>query len=192
MTFDQAQNRFMKWKDLNYCVLDTETTGLSEHSEICDIAVVDKYGRTVINTLIRPKNPIPQNTTDVHGITDKMVEKAPFFRDKAREILQILKKFDLILIYNSDYDRNLLAHRFMMETPSLLNEFRRIPAECVMRTYAGYKGCRPKKLSEVVPLYGISADGAHRALADVIMTNRLILAVQDEIASNHSIQGELF
>lgn len=39
--------------------LDTETTGLDGNAEIIDIALVDRDGAVLLDTLIRPTRPIP-------------------------------------------------------------------------------------------------------------------------------------
>ena len=39
--------------------LDTETTGLDAYAELVDIAVVDAAGRVLLDSLVRPRRPIP-------------------------------------------------------------------------------------------------------------------------------------
>ena len=39
------------WKNMNYVVLDTETTGLSGRSKVVEIAIIDKDGQVLINVV---------------------------------------------------------------------------------------------------------------------------------------------
>ena len=57
--------------------LDTETTGLGQRDEIVEIAILDPLGKMVIDTLVRPSKPIPQDAVAIHGITNAMVSAAP-------------------------------------------------------------------------------------------------------------------
>jgi uncharacterized protein YprB with RNaseH-like and TPR domain len=41
------------WLNSNPLFLDTETTGLDEHAEIVELAVVDGQGEALNNTLVR-------------------------------------------------------------------------------------------------------------------------------------------
>src|SRR5690606_33823093 len=69
----EAQMKFNRWNELkNVVILDTETTGLYD-AEIVEIAVIDLGGNILMNTLVRPKNPIPAEVTAIHGINNEMV-----------------------------------------------------------------------------------------------------------------------
>ena len=65
-------------------IIDLETTGVNLGIDrIIEIAIV-RIGldgnQTVKRNLINPEMPIPQITSDVHGITDEMVKDAPTFK----------------------------------------------------------------------------------------------------------------
>ena len=82
--------------------LDTETTGLDGQAEICELSLLDVKGRVLMDTLIHPLQPIPQEATDIHGITDKMVAKSLTFMEVLPELQKILLKRKLI-IYNRQF-----------------------------------------------------------------------------------------
>src|SRR5919199_5389817 len=96
--------------------LDIEATGSNATTDrIVEIAIV-KYlpdgNRTVKRKIINPHMPIPQAITDIHGITDDMVQNAPTFKQVANEIKQFLDGCD-IACYNA----------YRLDIPMLVEEF---------------------------------------------------------------------
>ncbi len=91
--------------------IDLETTGLSPLIDrIIELAAikVTKDGIEVYDSLINPNIPIPQCTTDIHGIRDEDVLGKPFLS----EVLPGLKDFigDLPLIaHNAKFDAGFLV-----------------------------------------------------------------------------------
>lgn len=91
------------------CVLDTETTGFNPKTgdKIVEIGVVElidgiKTGRT-FHALINPNRPIPQETTDIHGITDEDVKGKPIFKAIADKFIEFIDGSELI-IHNLVFD----------------------------------------------------------------------------------------
>jgi DNA polymerase-3 subunit epsilon len=64
------------WLKADPLFLDTETTGLDDQAGICELSFVDIAGRVLMDTLVRPHQPIPHEASVIHGITDAMaIEK---------------------------------------------------------------------------------------------------------------------
>ena len=57
--------------------------------------------------------PIPQASSDIHGITDSMVKDAPFFKDVANEIKQFLENSDLGGYNSNRFDIPMLMEEFL-------------------------------------------------------------------------------
>jgi len=124
----------------NYVVLDTETTGLGNTDEICEIGLLDATGEVLLDTFIRPSKHITKEATDIHGITDQTVMKAPMLNAVMPLIYGWVHGKDLI-IYNSASDLRLLTQS-MARTgdPKLWIEadLHYKTVSCAMLAYAEY------------------------------------------------------
>ncbi len=99
--------------------IDLETTGINITTdrivEIAIVKILQDGEKQVKRKLINPLIPIPQSSSDIHGITDVMVKDAPSFKQVANEIKQFIEGSDL-----GGYNSN----RF--DIPMLLEEFLRV------------------------------------------------------------------
>ena len=102
-------------------ILDTETTGLGDEAEICEIAVIRHDGSVVLDTLVRPTGKIPADATRVHGITDADVRDAPSIDDVLDARVRLFLASHPIAIYNADYDLRLLRQSAAAAGDSNLN-----------------------------------------------------------------------
>jgi DNA polymerase-3 subunit epsilon len=95
---------------------DLEATGLAaERDRIVQMATARVFPDGRVETwasIVNPEQPIPAETTALHGITDAMAANAPTFAQLAPTITAILTGCDLAG-YNIDrFDRRLLAAEF--------------------------------------------------------------------------------
>lgn len=205
----KAVARAQQYIGENPLFLDTETTGLGEGSEICEIAILDLAGQPLINTLVKTNQPIPQEATAIHGITNEMIKNAPTFSELFPRLDDILKG-RCVLVYNVLFDEAQIASTARLSGFSLhgegvfpnwwfvyqteLGKYKR-NWHCAMKLYANYFGewntrrgiYRWQKLSRAAAQCEIQLpQEIHRAHADAELTRRLVL----HMASSNPTKGE--
>jgi DNA polymerase-3 subunit epsilon len=99
------------------CFFDLETTGVNVAKdrvvEISILKVFPNGNKEVKTWLVNPEMPIPQQASDIHGITDEKVANEPTFKELSKEIQNMIKDSDLAG-YNSDrFDIPLLAEEML-------------------------------------------------------------------------------
>jgi len=163
--------------------LDTETTGLDGEAEICEISILDSQGEPILDTLVKPTQPIPWEAERIHGISDEMVANAPSFAELLPQINIILKEAEAIIIYNKAFDTRLLrqsaqAHGMDFNSP-------RGKTTCAMIDYAAYvgqwndkrKSYRWHSLNVAASQQGITTADLHRAKADAELTRLVYISM---------------
>ncbi|MEU5322972.1 exonuclease domain-containing protein [Streptomyces sp. NPDC021056] len=158
--------------DPDVVVLDTETTGLGDHARIVELAAYTVAGKTLLDTLVHPGEPIPEEASDIHGITDAWVATAPTFAEILPGLTEVLKG-RRCLIYNASYDVGRLSHELTLhyrqtghDDPEAAAKawLKAVHFEDVMLPYSEWYGEWSDYWGEYAwqPLYG----GDHRALGD--------------------------
>ena len=150
--------------------LDTETTGLGRADEIVDIAVLDNAGRVLLNTLVKPRRPIPPDATAIHRISDHHVRNAPAWPEVYRLLIELLGSYHHVVVYNADFDRRLIGQSCSVHLLPAPNT----QWHCAMKQYAVFAGDRSGyyggyrwfKLEQAIARLGLSDLAEHRALAD--------------------------
>lgn len=176
-----SRDRAIEWaKHLttrdDFLVLDTETTGLSSRDEVIQIAIVNKNGDTVMDTLVKPTITIPPFVTTIHGITDAHVTDAPSFAEIYPQLQTILDGRPVV-IYNASFDKRLIrqsANKWRLHAINL-NTF-----TCALTAYSSYYGekrgktIKRKSLKFACEQEGIANNRAHWAVNDCLVTLALV------------------
>lgn len=159
----------------NWTILDTETTGLGD-AEVIEIAIIDKKGTPLLNTLIKPTIPIPSDSTAIHGITLEMLRESPTFPEVFPQIRNVLEG-SLVLIYNTTFDIRVLDYccKLHQLEPGLALTGR---SDCIMEWYSQWCGDWSSYWKDYrwQPLRG----GGHRALSDCIAARVLIKKIAQD------------
>ncbi|MCG0275032.1 MAG: PolC-type DNA polymerase III [Thermosediminibacteraceae bacterium] len=93
--------------DFVYVVTDIETTGLSlDFDEIIEIGAVKIYRGEIIDrfhSFVKPRKPISLHVTNLTGIRNDMVEKAPYVEDVISDFLKFIGD-DIFVAHNAEFD----------------------------------------------------------------------------------------
>lgn len=96
---------------------DLETTGINiSQDRIVEIAILKIHmdGREESFCYkVNPEMPIPQVSTEIHGITDEDVKDAPTFKKIGKEIAKIMEGCDIGGFNSNKFDVPLLAEEFI-------------------------------------------------------------------------------
>lgn len=160
--------------------LDTETTGLGQTDEVCEISIIDHDGSILMDTLVKPTFPIHPSVSAIHGITNEMVSKAPSFREVMPKLQDVLKN-RVLVVYNLDYDTRMLAQSAAAHDEVFFQT--NLMSYCAMKIYAAHWGewsdyrhdYKWQRLGDAMRQQGIRFEGTlHRALADTQVTRLLM------------------
>ena len=192
-------------------VLDTETTGLRRQGHtvgVCEIglAVIDlgpvpqQGGPRIIarhSKLLHPGQPIPRESSQVHGILDADVRDAPHLCDVWPALLAWVARFagesPCVVAHNASYDREVIAdvlRAHSMDLPawewrcSMQLARKVIPG---LPSYSLHDGYGKTGLATSLQL--VKGEG-HRAMGDVITTASLLGALRSKAGPWESWRGE--
>lgn len=165
-------------------ILDTETTGVGDDAEIVQIAIIDVEGHILLDALVKPTQPIPADSTRVHGISDADVADAPPFSEFYCRLCDILGSASRVVIYNASYDWRIFCQTCWVYRLTVPDVPLGILSDCAMHWYAQWFG----EWSDYHGSYWWQPlpSGDHRALGDCRATLRLIqeMAGGQDVGSN--------
>jgi DNA polymerase-3 subunit epsilon len=155
-----------------YAILDIETTGGNSSKErITEIAVFIHDGTKVVEefqTLVHPEKQIPPYISQMTGITDTMVAKAPKFYEIAKQLIE-LTEGKVIVAHNASFDYNFIKHEYK----NLGYDFKRKTLCTVKLSRKLIPGKKSYSLGKLCSELGIEIHGRHRAGGDAEATVKL-------------------
>jgi len=180
-------------KEVTYCVIDLETTGLNVEQDVIINAAAVKIKRGKITKIyeayIKPSMPIPVESIQWHGITDAMLQDKPSIGEVLPEFLAFIGdsvvtghhiNFDIKMIerhlqetYGATIDGapwldTMLLHKLVMENNS------------------------NTELDDLLDVYVVDCNERHRALGDAVATAKVLLRILHELSSSYQTLNDLF
>jgi DNA polymerase-3 subunit epsilon len=157
----------------DYTVFDCETTGFSHEKDSLLELAATRYtnGKPVdsMQSFVRFTGYIPPRITQLTTISTKEVFRAPDVKDVLQEFRRVAGE-SLLVGHNVAFDLRFVnaARARLGATAALPNSF------LCTQVVAASRYAAPHKLGELCARFGISNAGAHRAMADVLMTAKLL------------------
>ncbi len=171
---------FTDLKDLNYTVVDLETTGFQYPpvDRIIEIGAVRIENLTIkdtFSTLVNPLKKIPQIATEVTGIRDEDVVNAPTIGKALKEFFRFSTD-TVVVAYNVSFD-----YYFIQETSKLSLGY--VPEAKTLCAFELSKKIlyflERYDLDVVAEYFNIRIENRHRALGDAIATAKIFLLLID-------------
>lgn len=162
--------------EIEFVVIDTETTGLFTRDRIIEIGVVAFKGQELLeewSTLINPMRDV--GPTQIHGITASMVAIAPTFKDIANDLARLING-RIIVCHNASFDIRMLKQEF--ESQKI--DVKLGKAFCTMIASRRLLPAGASKLTDACEELEIPVVEAHSALGDARMTYELFHHIKED------------
>ncbi len=157
-------------KTHTFVCLDCESTGLDpKQDRIIEVAAVKftlEENIDSFESLIDPEVIIPKSSIAIHNITQEMVQGKPTIDKVLDKLFEIIGPHPLIG-HSVKYDIELLAHH--AERCSMPTSIRQNPYFDTLRLARLYGESPSNSLETLRQHFNIEAEGAHRAMSDVII-----------------------
>lgn len=157
-------------KQETFVCLDCESTGLEPKTDrIIEIAVARFTFDEILQqfeSLINPECEIPKVSQEIHNISAEMVEGKPTIKEILPQILQIIDKH-ILIGHGIHFDISLIAEEAKRnQIPTrILSQ----PSIDTLRLARLYGESPINSLEHLRQHFNIAAEGAHRAMNDVIV-----------------------
>ncbi|MEV8365570.1 exonuclease domain-containing protein [Streptomyces niveus] len=186
------------WYEGPLAAFDIETTGTdAEQDRIVSAALVvqDISGSRarVTRWLVNPGIPIPVAATEVHGLTDALVQRsgrwpAPVIEEVGRALAEQCMAGRPLVVMNAPFGLTVLDREMRRHRDSSLARYLENAPFCVLdpgvldrHLDAVRKGRR--RLIDLCSLYGVVLDGSHDAVADAAAALEVVRSVGRRFAT---------
>jgi DNA polymerase III subunit epsilon len=158
--------------DLEYVVVDTETTGGSLHygHRITEIAIVRMSARGKVlheySTLVNPGRTIPAMITALTHIDNSMVRMAPRFEDIAQDVRALLAG-RVFVAHNASFDWGFVSGELVRTTRKPLNGKKLCTVRLARKVVPEI---RRRSLDHLQYFFNVENEARHRAYGDARAT----------------------
>lgn len=156
-----------------YIMLDIETTGYSaDWDSILEIGALKIKNGTIVDSFqsfVAYEDKIPEEITELTGITNEMLNGAPAPADAIKDFLDFLGD-NIIVGYNVNFDINFLYDNSEKYLGRIIrNDF----IDCMRIARKLFPDEAHHRLSDMVRILNVSTASSHRAIADCESTKEV-------------------
>lgn len=178
-----------------YLVVDTETSGLK--GEIIELTIIKYFTNAqdpivLFDSKIKPRNPIDPSSSEIHHITDSLVENNQTWPE-IRDIILELTRGQIVLAYNALFDRKAFHRSDRTWDLEKFDWKKHSEWRCIMLAVGDLLSLDPKmrwfKLFIAAEMLGISKEDLtlHSASGDTILAGRVMTFILDFFEGKVSI-----
>ncbi len=189
-----ASNELLNTKipELEFCVLDFETTGLYPYNgdRIVEVGLVRLNSEALLGDfgcLVNPKIPIPEVVSKINHITQAMVEMEPVIEDRMDSILEFSKN-SVLAGHNLSFDLSFLNFQLQKMNRDKMDLW-------LVDTLKVAKALLPQlprfTLGHVAEFLKIKNKEAHRAVADAQATGLVLQALIKKLPPDATLKDLL-
>jgi len=160
-------------------IFDLETTGLDfKKDRIIEFGALEltRYNKedsleitNEYNILVKPGMPI--TNSDIHHITDEMVEEKGIDEEEFyNKIKNLFAKQNILVAYNAQFDLNFIQETFKRQDNTFNIDNQLLDVMAIYKDRYEY----PHKLDDAVAKFNINIKNTHRALDDVKATYEVL------------------
>lgn len=166
-----------------FVAFDTETTGMwAMTNRIVEIAAVkfsfNRGDTDTFQSLVNPDRHIPEEVTQIHGITDDMVNNAPPIRTVLADFLSFCGDDSVLVAHNAPFDISFIGSE--LDRAGL--EFGENPILDTVDIYHRFfPGLESYSLLNLARHFEIAQSQEHRALSDAELVKKLVLKAAEKM-----------
>ena len=175
--------------ETTFVIVDLETTGASpkKGAAITEIGAVKvKSGQYLGNfeSFVNPLTPIPEYITQMTGITDLMLAKAPVIDEILPAFLEFVGSAEetIIVAHNAPFDLSFLksaAKELDLDWP----KYKTLDTVTIARQVLSKEDVPNCKLSTLAQFFGTKTEPNHRALDDAKATTEILHGLIERLGS---------
>jgi DNA polymerase III epsilon subunit family exonuclease len=175
--------------DTTFVIVDLETTGASPNkgAAITEIGAVKvRSGEHLGNfeSFVNPLSPIPEYITQMTGITDLMLAKAPVIDEILPAFLEFAGQHNEVIIvaHNAPFDLSFLKSA-AKELDITWPKYKTLDTVTIARQVLTKEEVPNCKLQTLAAYFGTKAQPNHRALDDALATTEILHALLERLGS---------
>jgi DNA polymerase-3 subunit epsilon len=168
--------------------MDVETTGLTGHDRVVTLAIIlidvptvnegEAQVQLSINAIHRIYNPgrdCNPVASSIHGHSDWKLRHQPFFIEEVEEVSAFLRKADLIVCHNAEFDLRFMNRELIKASMPPISSMHFCTMEGYRRKFSG-----SASLNNVIRQLGLKREsGKHGALEDAWLTMNVFFLLHD-------------